>query len=69
MRWRKPATHRLVPAREVHRLTGFSAKEVLLQRDTQGLVRVDENGTRHDFVRIPVELLNEEVEDRDEQRG
>jgi hypothetical protein len=69
MRWRKPATHKLVPAGEVHRLTGFSAKEVLLQRDTQRLVRIDENGARHDFVRVPVELLSGEVVDGDEQRG
>ena len=62
MRWRKTATHRLVPAREVHRLTGFSSKEILLQRDTQGLVRIDENGKRHEFVRVPVELLGDEVD-------
>ena len=69
MRWRKPATHKLVPAGDVHRLTGFSAKEVMLQRDTQRLVRIDENGTRHDFVRVPVELLNGEAADGDEQSG
>ena len=69
MRWRKPATHKLVPAGDVHRLTGFSAKEVMLQRDTQRLVRIDENGTRHDFVRVPVELLNGDAVDGDEQSG
>jgi hypothetical protein len=69
MRWRKPATHRLVPAVDVHRLTGFSAKEVMLQRDTQRLVRIDEDGTRHDFVRVPVEMLSDEGAEGDEQRG
>ena len=61
MRWRKPATHKLVAARHVRQLTGFSAKEVLLQRDTQMLVRIDESGARQEFVRIPVELLVEGV--------
>ena len=69
MRWRKPAAHRLVPADEVRRLTGLSPNEVLLQRDTQRLVRIDENGTRHDFVRIPIELLGGESEDGDETNG
>jgi hypothetical protein len=69
MRWRKPATHRLVPAVDVHRLTGFSAKEVMLQRDTQRLVRIDENGTRHDFVRVPVELLTGDAVEGDDERG
>jgi hypothetical protein len=57
MRWRSEPTHRLVAAREVQRLTGFSAKEVLLQRDTQRLVRIDQDGGREEFVRIPIELL------------
>jgi hypothetical protein len=61
MRWRKPATHKLVAAGEVYRLTGLSAKEILLQRDTQRLVRIDANGSRHDFVRVPLELLNGEA--------
>ena len=69
MRWRKPATHKLVPASAVHSLTGFSAKEVLLQRDTQRLVRVDADGTRHDFVRIPVELLSAGILEGDGPRG
>jgi hypothetical protein len=59
MRWRKPATHMLVAAAEVERLTGFNADEVLLQRDTQLPVGIDESGTRHEFVRIPVGLLVE----------
>ena len=58
MKWQKPSTHKLVPAADVYKLTGFSAKEVLLQQDTQRLVRIDANGSRHDFVRIPVGLLN-----------
>jgi hypothetical protein len=69
MRWQKPATHKLVPAADVYRLTGFSAKEILLQQDTQRLVRIDANGRRHDFVRIPVALLNGEAIDGDGSRG
>jgi hypothetical protein len=69
VRWRKEATHRLVAAAEVHELTGFSAKEVLLQRDTQRLVRIDEDGTRHDFVRIPVALLNGDPVNGDDAGG
>jgi hypothetical protein len=69
MRWQKPATHKLVPAADVYRLTGFGAKEVLLQRDTQGLVRIDANGSRHAFVRIPVALLNGDPLDGDESNG
>jgi hypothetical protein len=60
MKWRRPPTHKLVAAREVHRLTGFSAREVLLQRDTQRLVRIDESGAREEFVRVPVALLVDE---------
>jgi hypothetical protein len=69
MKWRKPATHKLVPAGDVYRLTGLSAKEILLERDTQRLVRIDANGSRNDFVRIPVELLNHEAGDGDDLRG
>jgi hypothetical protein len=65
MRRRQPATHRLVPAADVQRLTGFSAEEVLLQRDTEQLVQIDETGTRHEFFRIPVGLLLEQPEDGD----
>jgi hypothetical protein len=57
MKWRNHTTHRLVPADDVQRLTGLSAKEILLQRDTQRLVRIDADGSRRDFVRIPLELL------------
>ena len=68
--WRRPATHKLVAAREVRRLTGLSATEVLLQRDTQRLVRIDESGAREEFVRIPVELLvDEATRERDGLRG
>jgi hypothetical protein len=57
MKWRKPATHKLVAAGDVQGLTGLSAKEILLQRDTQRLVRIDADGSRHEFVRIRVDLL------------
>jgi hypothetical protein len=60
-RWRRPPTHALVAARQVPRRTGLTAEEVLLQHDTQRLVRIDENGAREEFVRIPVELLVDEV--------
>ena len=69
MSWRRQATHRLVAAAEVYELTGFGAKEVLFQPDTQRLVRIDEDGTRHDFVRIPLELLNSEPVSRVDDRG
>jgi hypothetical protein len=69
MKWRRPATHKLVPAGDVYRLTGLSSREILLQRDTQRLVRIDANGSRHDFVRIPVELLNGQAIDGDDLRG
>jgi hypothetical protein len=67
--WRREATHRLVAATEVQRLTGFDAKEILLQRDTQRLVRIDEDGRRHEFVRIPVELLNGDATAGDDSNG
>ena len=69
MKWPKPATHKLVPADDVYRLTGLNANEILLQRDTQRLVRIEKNGSRHDFVRIPVELLNGQAIDGDDLRG
>ena len=69
MKWRKSATHKLVPAGEVRQLTGFSANEILLQRDTQRLVLIDPNGSRREFVRIPLQLLNSERLDGDPPRG
>ena len=69
MRPRKPATHKLVPAAEVQRLTGFSAQEVLRQPDTERLVRIDESGTRKEFFRIPVGLLLEQPEEGDGADG
>jgi hypothetical protein len=70
MNWRKQATHRLVAAHEAHRLTGFSARALLLQRDTQRLVRIDENGARVEFLRVPVELLvGDDAKDPDGTHG
>ncbi len=69
MKWRKPATHRLVATGDVRRLTGLTAKEVLLQRDTQRLVRIGADGSRREFVRIPVELLNSDSIEGDGPRG
>jgi hypothetical protein len=69
VKWVKPATHKLVPAGDVYRLTGLSAREILLQRDTQRLVQIDADGKRHDVVRIPLELLNGDAGDGDDVRG
>ena len=70
MKWRKAPTHKLVPVGEVQRLTGFSPEEVLLQRDTQRLVQIGEDGARHEVVRVPLELLSEEATvEGDGQRG
>jgi hypothetical protein len=69
MRWRTRTTHKLVAADDVHRLTGMSVEELLLQRDTQRLVRIDANGGRHEFLRIPVELLSDEASDRGDLDG
>jgi hypothetical protein len=38
-------------------------------RNTQRLVRSDANGSRHDFVRIPVVLLDGEASDGDDLDG
>jgi hypothetical protein len=69
VKWRKPPTHKLVPAADVYELIGFSAKQVLLQRDTQRLVRIDPDGGRRDFVRIPVALVSGEAGDSDTPGG
>jgi hypothetical protein len=44
-------------------LTGLDPKEVLLPHDTQQLLRVDDEGRRVEFLRIPLELLSAEPEE------
>jgi hypothetical protein len=57
VRGRNDPRHRLVLLEDVERLTGLSPEEVLRLPDTQQLVRVAEDGTREELIRIPVELL------------
>lgn len=57
MPWRKQPAHTLVALKDIRRLTGLDPKEVLLRRDTQQLVRIDEEGRRIQVLRIPLELL------------
>jgi hypothetical protein len=57
MAWRKPSGYKLVPADDALELTGLSEAELILQRDTQRLVRIDENGVRREFFRVPIDLL------------
>ena len=63
MRWRKQPAHTLVAVKDIKRLTGLDPKEVLLRHDTQQLVRIDDEGRRVEFVRIPLELLSAEPEE------
>jgi hypothetical protein len=53
----KEPTHQLIAADDVKRLTGFSPNEIVLHRDTQRLVRIDRDGARRDFFRVPVALV------------
>jgi hypothetical protein len=57
MAWRKQSPYRLVAADDARELTGLSAAELLVQRDTQRLTRIDEHGIRREYVRVPVDLL------------
>jgi hypothetical protein len=43
--------------------TGLDPKEVLLRHDTQQPVRIEDEGRRVEFVRIPLELLSAEPEE------
>ena len=63
MAWRKEAAHKLVRLKDVRKLTGLRPDEVLLQRDTQKLVRIGDDGAREEVVRIPIELLTDETEE------
>jgi hypothetical protein len=57
MRWRSKPSHTLVLKKDVRRLTGIDADEVLLLSGTQGLVRVSDKGAREELVRLPLTLL------------
>jgi hypothetical protein len=57
MRPRSEPRHRLVLLEDARRLTGLSPEELLGQPDTQQLVRLGEDGTREELIRVPVELL------------
>jgi hypothetical protein len=60
--FRKPG-FKLVPVKDVRRLTGLEPSELLSGQNIQRLTRIDESGTREEFVRVPVELLIEEPAD------
>jgi hypothetical protein len=57
VRPRNEPRHRLVPLADARRLTGLSPEELLRQPDTQHLVRLAEDGSREEVIRLPVELL------------
>jgi hypothetical protein len=65
MVWHKEATHRLISANDVKRLTGLSAQEIVLQRDIQQLVLIDPDSARRDFFRVPTSLVAEMPEPKD----
>jgi hypothetical protein len=60
--FRKPG-FKLVPVKDVRRLTGLELSELLSRQNIQRLTRIDESGAREEFVRVPVELLIEEPAD------
>jgi hypothetical protein len=53
----KEPTHWLISASDVQRLTGLSPNEIVLERDIQQLVRIDRDGARRDFFRVPAALV------------
>jgi hypothetical protein len=55
--WHKEPTHRLISASDVERFTGLGPNEIVLQRDVQQLVRIDHDGARRDFFRVPAALV------------
>jgi hypothetical protein len=57
VRPRNEPRHRLVSLKDARRLTGLSPEQLLRQPDTQLLVRVGEDGTREELIRLPIELL------------
>jgi hypothetical protein len=63
MAWRKQPSHRLVAFKDVRRLTGIDPKKLLLERDTQHLVRIDDGGARVEFFRVPLDMLETKPEE------
>jgi hypothetical protein len=56
---RKAATHTLIPADDVEQLTGFKLDELERFSDSQHFVRIDPDGARREFCRVPLHLLSE----------
>jgi hypothetical protein len=56
--FRKPG-FKLVPVKDVCRLTGLELSELLSRQNIQRLTRIDESGAREE--RVPVELLIEDT--------
>jgi hypothetical protein len=52
---------KLVAVKDVRRLTGLELSELLSRQNIQRLTRIDESGSREEFVRVPVELLIEDT--------
>ena len=63
MRWYRKPGFKLVAVKDVRRLTGLEPSELLRQKNTQELTRVDESGAREEVLRVPVELLIKEPTD------
>ena len=63
MPWYRKPGFKLVAVKEVRRLTGLEPSELLRRTNIQQLTRVDESGTREEFLRVPVELLSKEPTD------
>ena len=61
--WHRKPGFKLVPLKDVRRLTGLESSELLRRPNTQQLTRVDESGARKEFLRVPVELLSKEPTD------
>jgi hypothetical protein len=63
MPWHRKPGFKLVAVKDVRRLTGLELSELLSRQNTQRLTQIDKNGTREEFVRVPVELLIDEAAD------
>ena len=63
MPWHRKPGFKLVAVKDVRRLTGLELSELLSRQNTQRLTQIDKNGTREEFVRVPVELLIDESAD------
>jgi hypothetical protein len=61
--WHRKPGFKLVAVKDVRRLTGHEPSELLRQPNIQQLTRIDENGAREEFFRVPVQLLIDEPTD------